>query len=133
MNNRRLPLEIVPDKAEKTNSIPDKLYFRISEVSKLTELEPYILRYWETEFRLLKPIRTKSKHRLYKRKDVCIILEIKRLLYDQQFTIAGAKKRLEEIVREEKNEDTANEPGDFKKVILDTLEELKSIRKFLAS
>jgi len=130
--NKSLPFQTLTEKSEKAISIPDKLYFRISEVSKLTGLEPYVLRYWESEFKLIKPIRTKSRHRLYRRKDLNIILEIKRLLYQEQYTIAGAKKRLEDIIREGKNEATAPEEIDPKKVLRDTLEELKSLRNSLA-
>lgn len=74
--------------------IPDKLYFKIGEVSKITGVEPYILRYWESEFKLVKPYRTKSNQRLYRRKDVETILRIRQMLYEQKFTIAGAKKIL---------------------------------------
>jgi DNA-binding transcriptional MerR regulator len=77
-------------------SIPDKMYFKISEVSKLTGLESYILRYWETEFKMIKPIRTKSNQRLYRKKDLGLILRIKRMLYEEGFTIAGTRKKLEE-------------------------------------
>ena len=100
-SNRPLPLDL-PGKpsAKEEVAIPDKLYFRISEVSKLTGLEPYVLRYWETEFKLIKPVRTKSRHRLYKRKDLDIIFEIRHLLYEEQYTIAGAKKKLDEIIKE---------------------------------
>lgn len=129
--NKSLPFETLPEKSEKGIAIPDKLYFRISEVSKLTGLEPYVLRYWESEFKLIKPVRTKSRHRLYRRKDLNIIFEIKRLLYEEQYTIAGAKKRLEDIIREEKNEATVQKQVDPKKALLDTLEELKSLRKSL--
>jgi len=85
--------------AEKVNpqsaaSIPDKLYFKIGEVSKITGVEPYILRYWESEFKLVKPYRTKSNQRLYRKKDVETILKIRQMLYEQKFTIAGAKKIL---------------------------------------
>lgn len=127
--DKYLPLETVASKSKETKTIPDKLYFRISEVSKLTGLEPYVLRYWESEFKLIKPSRTKSRHRLYKRKDLDIVLEIKRLLYEEQYTIAGAKKRLEGLTREEKRPPLNDEGGDFKKVMLDTLEGLKSLRK----
>lgn len=75
-------------------SLPDKLYFRIGEVSELTGSKPYVLRYWETEFPMLKPVKTRSGHRLYRRGDVETILEIKRLLYDEGFTIEGARKQL---------------------------------------
>ena len=74
--------------------IPDKLYFRIGEVSKLTQTKPYVLRFWETEFPTLKPAKSKSGHRLYRREDVKAVLEIKRLLYGKGFTISGARKHL---------------------------------------
>jgi DNA-binding transcriptional MerR regulator len=74
--------------------IPDKLYFRIGEVSKLTRLKAYVLRFWETEFPTLKPVKSKSGHRLYRRQDVELLLEIKRLLYLKGFTISGARKFL---------------------------------------
>lgn len=75
-------------------SVPDKLYFRIGEVSKLTQTKSYVLRYWETEFPTLKPVKSRTGHRLYRREDVQTVLEIKRLLYDQGFTIEGARKQL---------------------------------------
>lgn len=75
-------------------AIPDKLYFRIGEVSRLTQTKPFVLRYWETEFPMLRPDKARSGHRLYRRKDVETVLEIKRLLYEQGFTIAGARKQL---------------------------------------
>ena len=74
--------------------IPDKLYFRIGEVSKLTHTKSYVLRFWETEFPMLKPTKSKSGHRLYRRQDVELVLEIKRLLYTKGFTIPGARKLL---------------------------------------
>src|SRR5881296_3741704 len=74
--------------------IPDKLYFRIGEVSDLTHTKSYVLRYWETEFPTLKPEKSRSGHRLYRRPDVETILQIKRLLYQEGFTIEGARKQL---------------------------------------
>jgi DNA-binding transcriptional MerR regulator len=74
--------------------IPDKLYFRIGEVSKLTRIKAYVLRFWETEFPTLKPMKSKSGHRLYRRQDVELVLEIRRLLYGNGFTISGARKYL---------------------------------------
>ncbi|HET7213104.1 MAG TPA: MerR family transcriptional regulator [Terriglobia bacterium] len=74
--------------------IPDKLYFRIGEVSELAETKPYVLRYWETEFPTLKPVKSATGHRLYRRPDVEMIFEIKRLLYVEGFTIEGARKFL---------------------------------------
>ncbi len=78
-------------------SIPDKLYYKIGEVSQITGVEPYVLRYWESEFKIISPVRTNSKQRLYRRRDLELILEVKKLLYKEKFTIAGAKKRLQEI------------------------------------
>jgi len=75
-------------------AIPDKLYFRIGEVSELTETKAYVLRYWETEFPTLKPVKSRSGHRLYRREDVQTVFEIKRLLYEKGFTIEGARKQL---------------------------------------
>jgi DNA-binding transcriptional MerR regulator len=75
---------------------PNKLYFRIGEVAKIIGVKPYVLRYWETEFPILKPGKTPSRHRLYRRRDVELLLEIKRLLYEEGFTIAGAKKQLKD-------------------------------------
>lgn len=75
-------------------AIPDKLYFRIGEVSRLAETKPYVLRYWETEFPTLKPTKSATGHRLYRRPDVEMVLEIKRLLYEEGFTIDGARKCL---------------------------------------
>jgi DNA-binding transcriptional MerR regulator len=80
----------------KTDTLPDKLYFKIGEVSSLTGIEPYILRYWESEFKLIKPYRTKTNQRLYRKKDVEAIIKIKKMLYEQKFTIAGAKKKIKE-------------------------------------
>ncbi len=85
-----------------TEGIPNKQYFKIGEVSGLTKLEPYVLRYWETEFKMIRPVRFGSNQRMYRRKDVEIILEIKKLLYDEGFTIAGARKKLLQNSKEEK-------------------------------
>jgi DNA-binding transcriptional MerR regulator len=78
-----------------TQEIPDKLYFRIGDVAKLAGIKPYVLRFWESEFRTLGPKKSGTGHRLYRRKDVEQVLEIKRLLYEQRFTIEGARKHLE--------------------------------------
>ena len=75
--------------------IPDKLYFKIGEVSELLGVEPYVLRYWETEFPVLSPKKSGTGHRLYRRKDVELLLRIKHLLYEKRFTIEGARKHLE--------------------------------------
>jgi len=84
--------------------LPDKLYFKIGEVSRIVGVKPYVLRYWETEFEFLKPGKAPSRHRLYKKKDVEILLEIKRLLYAEGYTIEGARKRLKEGKKEERQQ-----------------------------
>ena len=78
--------------ADQQPEIPDKLYFRIGDVSRLADVKPYVLRYWESEFPALAPKKSGTNQRLYRRKDVELILEIKSLLYEKRFTIEGAKK-----------------------------------------
>src|SRR5512134_2051452 len=74
-----------------------KRYYRIGEVSRITGIKPYVLRYWESEFRWMAPQKSRSQQRLYRRRDIDVILLIKRLLYEERFTIAGARKRLREL------------------------------------
>jgi len=76
--------------------IPDKMFFRIGEVGRITGVKPYVLRYWESEFKLLKPIKNKAGQRIYRRREIETVLDIKTLLYKKKFTIAGAKKHLAE-------------------------------------
>ncbi|MBI2689391.1 MAG: MerR family transcriptional regulator [Acidobacteria bacterium] len=79
--------------------IPNKLYFKIGEVARLTGVKPYVLRYWETEFTGLGPKKSGTNQRQYRRKDVELVLEIKRLLYEKRFTIEGARKHLGQRTR----------------------------------
>jgi len=94
-------MSVPENTAEHTNGstagqeIPDKLYFRIGEVARLAGIKPYVLRFWETEFPSLGPKKSGTGHRLYRRKEVEMVLEIKRLLYEKRFTIEGARKFLE--------------------------------------
>ena len=83
------PITISPEE------IPDKLYFRIGEVARLAAIKPYVLRFWETEFPALDPKKSGTGHRLYRRKEVQLVLEIKRLLYEKRYTIEGARKFLD--------------------------------------
>jgi DNA-binding transcriptional MerR regulator len=76
--------------------IPDKAYFRIGEVARILGVKPYVLRYWESEFKAIKPQKSRSQQRLYRRRDVELLLRIKRLLYEEKFTIAGARRKLRE-------------------------------------
>ena len=84
--------------------VPDKLYFRIGEVSELCHLPAYVLRFWETEFPQLKPVKSNTGQRMYRRKDVDAVLRIKKLLYEEGFTIAGARQQLRSDLKLEKNQ-----------------------------
>ena len=81
-------------------TIPDKIYFKIGEVARLTGVKPYVLRYWETEFKAIQPVKSRSRQRLYRKRDVELILKIKELLYEQRFTIEGARKRVRDLLGE---------------------------------
>lgn len=74
--------------------LPDKLYFRIGEVAEIVGVEPHVLRYWETEFRSVKPEKSRKGQRVYSRRDVDVLLKVKDLLYGHRYTIAGAKRKL---------------------------------------
>lgn len=76
--------------------VPEKLFYKIGEVSRIAGVEPYVLRYWETEFSFLKPRKTASGQRVYSRKDLEMVLQIKRLLYDERYTIEGVRKKFGE-------------------------------------
>lgn len=86
----------MPSTATAAQPTIDKDFYRIGEVSRLTALKPFVLRYWETEFPMLEPVKSSSGHRLYRQEDVEMVLRIKRLLYDEGFTIAGARRHLRE-------------------------------------
>lgn len=79
--------------------IPDKFHFKIGEVSRILGVKPYVLRFWETEFRIT-PAKNPSQHRVYKRQEVETLLEIKRLLYEERFTIEGARAKLKEMAKD---------------------------------
>ena len=102
--------------------LPDKIYFRIGEVSEYTGVKPYVLRYWESEFQEIQPIRRKSQ-RLYDRETILLVMKIKHMLYDQNFTIAGAKKRLREEMNQKRVSTRVNE------LLREILNELKSVKK----
>src|SRR5260370_28180151 len=75
----------------------DERYYRIGEVSRITEVRPFVLRYWEEEFPMLEPVKGRQGYRLYRQQDVDLVLKIKRLLYDEGFTIAGARRHLRDL------------------------------------
>ena len=112
--------------------IPDRLYFKIGEVSEITGVEPHVLRYWEGEFKEIRPQRAGSKQRLFRRVDVETILRIKQLLHEEGFTIAGAKKALVKGKGESADSGDVPKPDfrqdrDFVKGIKDELVALKEL------
>jgi len=109
--------------------IPEKAYFRIGEVSKILNVEPYVIRYWETEFKTINPVRTKTAQRLYRKKDVHELLTIKDLLYSQRFTIDGAKKQLHKTRNNGEPEDKDDEK---QKWLIRIKEELQQIRQMIS-
>jgi DNA-binding transcriptional MerR regulator len=139
-----------------TIAIPEKQYFKIGEVSEILDVEPYVLRYWESEFKILKPTRTRARQRLYHKRDLELLMEIKHLLYDEKFTIAGAKKRLQEMKKQSSAEKKAKKPAktaksreepensdvkadnsssmehsDYREILIEIKKELKELRSIL--
>jgi len=138
-------------------AISEKQYFKIGEVSDILDLAPYVLRYWEAEFNILKPGRTRTHVRLYQRKDLELLMEIKHLLYDERLTVAGAKIRLQMMKKQaltdkkakkmtkniNSNQEseltvvkTGNDKsfenlGDFKELLFDIRKELQALRSRL--
>jgi len=114
----------------------DRLYYRIGEVSRITGLKPHVLRYWESEFKVIKPHKGGSLQRLYRRKDLELIVKIKKLLYEEGFTIAGAKKKIRDLERLENKqmklklvEKKSN--GKDHELLASVKEELRGIRRML--
>lgn len=102
-----------PEVTSDTPDIPDKLYFRIGEVAGLLAVEPYVLRYWETEFPSLAPKKSGTGHRLYRRKDVELLLKIKHLLYEKRYTIEGARQSLQNESKADKAMPAERKQGDL--------------------
>jgi DNA-binding transcriptional MerR regulator len=106
-----------------TPAIPDKLFFKIGEVCEIAGIEPYVLRFWETEFPVLAPEKSTSGHRVYKRKDVELVLKVKELLYDRGFTIPGARKQL--------SRNRASQASERDKMLIHVRKELSDILTLL--
>jgi len=81
-------------------ALPDKQFFKIGDVSDIVGVKPHVLRYWESEFTAIKPMKTRGSHRMYRRSDVEVLCLIRRLLYEEGYTIPGAKKRIKELTSE---------------------------------
>ncbi len=115
------------------SQLPDKLYFKIGEVATIVGVKPYVLRYWETEFSIVKPTKARSKHRLYRRRDVETLLQIKRLLHEERFTIEGARKRLKSLQKEDR------QPAEFpladrtyRSMLVSLKKDLESLHRLLS-
>ncbi len=113
--------------------IPDKLYFKIGEVSKLTRVKPHVLRYWESEFKMVSPRKSNGNQRVYTRKDIDLILQIKLLIYKDKLTLEGAKKKVKEF--QTKETDQLAFPFSeqkYQKALKSIRKELYSIKKILS-
>ena len=115
-----------PSNNDELPAIPGKRYFTIGEVSELCAVKPHVLRYWEQEFPQLKPVKRRGNRRYYQRQDVLVIRQIRALLYDQGFTIGGARNRLE---GDEAREDVTQTHQLAKQLRLELEEILKTLRR----
>ena len=116
--------DIMPNHTPFEKELPDKLYFKVGEVSDILNVPAYVLRFWETEFKRISPKRTSSGQRLYRKSDIELILKIKYLLYEKKFTIEGAKQQLKK--------DAAGKKKKVDKATLDEIRsELESIRNLI--
>ena len=115
-----------PSQSDDLPPIPGKRYFTIGEVSQLCEVKPHVLRYWEQEFPQLKPVKRRGNRRYYQRQDVIIIRQIRALLYDQGFTIGGARQRLD-------GDDAKQDQTQFKLLVKQMIVELEDVLRALKS
>jgi DNA-binding transcriptional MerR regulator len=118
--------------SDESTPIPDKLFFRIGEVSQLVGVEPYVLRYWESEFPGLAPKKSSTGQRMFRRKDVELLLNIKHLLYHEKFTIEGARKALKANKLSDSPGDGLHEVAATQEVLFPPSDPLPEIRKELA-
>lgn len=113
-----------PSQSDELPPIPGKRYFTIGEVSQLCEVKPHVLRYWEQEFSHLKPVKRRGNRRYYQRQDVIIIRQIRGLLYEQGFTIGGARQRLE-------GDDAKQDQTQYRLLIKQMISELEDVLRVL--
>jgi DNA-binding transcriptional MerR regulator len=114
-----------------SQSIPDKLYYKIGEVSKITGVKPHVLRYWESEFREIKPYKSRSLQRLYRKKDIELVLRIKKLLHEDLFTISGAKKKIKDSPDKAKQMELPFDEEAYRKIFTEIKRTLKGITQSL--
>lgn len=112
--------------------IPTKRYFTIGEVSKLCEVKPHVLRYWEQEFPQLKPVKRRGNRRYYQRHEVKLIRHIRRLLYAEGFTISGARTRLEQLAADKETTTVVNNGKDTVKMVSQLIAELTEVQEILS-
>lgn len=115
-----------PSNNDELPAIPGKRYFTIGEVSELCAVKPHVLRYWEQEFPQLKPVKRRGNRRYYQRQDVLLIRQIRALLYDQGFTIGGARQRMS-------GDDVNDDSSQYKQLIRQTISELEQVLEVLKS
>ena len=113
--------------------IPEKLYFRIGEVARLCRLPAYVLRFWETEFPQLKPVKSNTGQRMYRRKDVESVLRIKKLLYEEGFTIAGARQQLRSEIKPDRKQTPLPFPTNAAPVLKHVRQGLREILTMLSA
>jgi DNA-binding transcriptional MerR regulator len=113
--------------------IPDKLYFRIGEVASLCRLPAYVLRFWETEFPQLKPVKSSTGQRMYRKRDVESVVRIKKLLYEDGFTIAGARAQLREEIKTERSQSALPFPASSAPNVAYLRSELQQILHILSA
>jgi DNA-binding transcriptional MerR regulator len=119
--------------ASRTYPIPDKLYFKIGEVAEITGVKPYVLRYWESEFKMVNPSKSRSRQRLYRKSDVELIFKIKELLYEERYTINGARKKLKELGYGRIGQPELQFEKEGGESVLDeVIEELRELREILS-
>lgn len=130
-----VPVEVDPELSNELSKIPDKLAFKIGEVADLLGVKPYVLRYWETEFEVLKPKKSKHNQRMYERKDVENLMLIKKLLYRDRFSIEGARSALKKLkkdnVRVKQIKTIAEHIEEAKDKVFDLLDEITALRQLL--
>ncbi|MGE4131867.1 MAG: MerR family transcriptional regulator [Bdellovibrionales bacterium] len=130
-----IPVEVDPDLEQEMGKIPDKLAFKIGEVADLLGVKAYVLRYWETEFEILKPKKSKHNQRMYERRDVENLMLIKKLLYRDRFSIEGARTALKKLrkdnVRVKRIRSMAEHVEEAKDRTLDLIDEIRAFRQVL--
>jgi len=121
-----------PVSSGKKHPIPDKLYLKIGEVAEITGVKPYVLRYWESEFKMVNPSKSRSRQRLYRKADVELIFKIKELLYEERYTINGARKKLREMgYGRVAQPELQFENEDTQQILDEAIEDLKELQEML--